>query len=823
MTVYDSNGNVVAFNDDSFQDQDSTIVDLTLPTTGTYYVEVTAYANPGETTDQTGAYELFLYTFATDGDPPAGDTMYAGSGNDTIIAGAGDDTIVAQPPKDTVLYGSGTAIVNSKAPYLEVSAGADQTVNEGDTVSLIGSFIDPFDSESHTFNWHVEASSGQIIPDGTGSSFTFSPGNAGSYTVTFTVSDPNGGSQSSVVQVTAKAVTPLLTAPTASQSAMAGRATTLSLGTLDVKGIGPWTATVSWGDGQSSTFFPSGSGPLSSAHVYASGGSYTISETVSESGGNSASVTFPAPIIVTQLPLLVTGMPVVATVGASTGNVVVSTFTDPEGADSLSTYSASIDWGDGQSSAGKITYDGSSGVFSVNGIHTYTQAGSDTINITVTHGSDAPVAAKSTAIVSPDATTTKGSASGSTGGFGTAITLTATVSANLPGSGTPSGKVDFFDTTTAIDLGSLALSGGSAALRTTSLTPGSHAITVTYSGDRNFLASSGLISTIIVSPSIIVLDPTAGGAVSISGNASINVSGGVYVDSGSSSALSASGNAQIKAAVIDVHGGVQKSGNASFSPAPVTNAAPLPDPLSGLAGPSTSGLTNYGSYSLSGNSKATIKPGIYTQIAVSGNAALTLAGGTYIILGGGLSVSGNASASGTGVFIFNTGNNYPGTSTKFGAISFTGNGSVSLSPPATGLYAGISIDQPAANTQALALSGNAITSVSGAIYAPSAQLVESGNARLTAAVIVDTLQLSGNSIASVAVAAPVQAVVALGAVSTSGRISPTAQSETEFELIMNASQPGRIPEWVLDDLSYSLVARGKKSKMRMLADRGLED
>ena len=47
LTVYDSNGNVIAYNDDSFQDTDSTILDLTLPTTGTYYVEVTASAKEG--------------------------------------------------------------------------------------------------------------------------------------------------------------------------------------------------------------------------------------------------------------------------------------------------------------------------------------------------------------------------------------------------------------------------------------------------------------------------------------------------------------------------------------------------------------------------------------------------------------------------------------------------------------------------------------------------------------------------------------------------------------------------------------------------------
>ena len=200
MTVYDSRGNVVAFDDDSFQDQDSTIVDLTLPATGTYYVEVTPFSDIGQTTHQTGAYELFVYTFATDGDPPAGDTMYGGSGNDTMIAGAGDDTIAAMPPKDTIINESGNVILLNKAPYLNVMAGPDQTVNEGDSVSLTGSFIDPFDSETHTYDWHVVASSGQTITDGTGPTFTFSPGNAGVYTVTYTVSDQSGGSASAVAR-----------------------------------------------------------------------------------------------------------------------------------------------------------------------------------------------------------------------------------------------------------------------------------------------------------------------------------------------------------------------------------------------------------------------------------------------------------------------------------------------------------------------------------------------------------------------------------------------------------------------------------------------
>ena len=128
----------------------------------------------------------------------------------------------------------------------------------------------------------------------------------------------------------------------------------------------------------------------------------------------------------------------------------------------------------------------------------------------------------------------------------------------------------------------MALSSGTATFSTTSLPAGIHTIKATYSGDGNFLTSFGTTGTVTIGQSIFVLDPTAGGALSLSGNASINVAGGVYVDSSSSSALSASGNASVKASVIDVHGGVQKSGNASFSPAPITGAAVLSDPLASL-------------------------------------------------------------------------------------------------------------------------------------------------------------------------------------------------------------------------------------------------
>ena len=349
--------------------------------------------------------------------------------------------------------------------------------------------------------------------------------------------------------------------------------------------------------------------------------------------------------------------------------------------------------------------------------------------------------------INPDATTITARSSTTGTGFGQPVTISATVTANAPGSGTPTGKVDFFDTTTGDDLGTVTLSGGNASLTTSSLPPGSNTIRVSYSGESNFLASSTSTVAITVNLSIVVLDPTASGALSLSDNASIKVAGGVFVNSSSPSALTTTGTNQITAAVIDVHGGVQASSSTTFHPAPTTNAPPLPDPLAGLPAPGTSGLTNYGSVNLSGGSKKTINPGIYSQITVSGsNTSLTMYPGTYIIEGGGFSVSGGGSVTGSGLLIDNAGSNYPGSGGKFGPISLSGNGTISLSPATTGPYADMVILQPAANTQALNLSGNAMAGVSGTIYAPSAQLVESGNAQLTLALDVDELALSGNAV-----------------------------------------------------------------------------
>ena len=90
------------------------------------------------------------------------------------------------------------------------------------------------------------------------------------------------------------------------------------------------------------------------------------------------------------------------------------------------------------------------------------------------------------------------SASAATPLFGVdSVTFTVTVSGS-PGNFT--GSVDFYDTTTQTDLGSTPLMNGIATLSTSTLAVGGHGITASYSGDANFLSSSGSTGVMVIPP-----------------------------------------------------------------------------------------------------------------------------------------------------------------------------------------------------------------------------------------------------------------------------------------------------------------------------------
>src|SRR5262249_46387296 len=102
-----------------------------------------------------------------------------------------------------------------------------------------------------------------------------------------------------------------------------------------------------------------------------------------------------------------------------------------------------------------------------------------------------------TQAINQDASTTTLVSSANPSVFGQSVTFTATVVANAPGSGLPTGSVTFFDGAASIGTGSLN-SSGQATLTTSALSVGSPMIPVSYTGDTNFLASTSAAVTQIV-------------------------------------------------------------------------------------------------------------------------------------------------------------------------------------------------------------------------------------------------------------------------------------------------------------------------------------
>jgi uncharacterized repeat protein (TIGR03803 family) len=109
---------------------------------------------------------------------------------------------------------------------------------------------------------------------------------------------------------------------------------------------------------------------------------------------------------------------------------------------------------------------------------------------------DNPSSGSLTQTVSADSTTTLITSSAASSTFGQVVLFTATVAANAPGAGTPTGTVQF--QSDGVDLGNpVALVAGVALTRTTTLPVGGHTITALYSGDANDIASSDSVTQTI--------------------------------------------------------------------------------------------------------------------------------------------------------------------------------------------------------------------------------------------------------------------------------------------------------------------------------------
>lgn len=263
---------------------------------------------------------------------------------------------------------------------------------------------------------------------------------------------------------------------------------------------------------------------------------------------------------------------------------------------------------------------------------------------------------------------------------------------------------------------------------------------------------------------IFLMNLNKSGALTMSGSTDLVVSGAsLRINSSAADAISQTGSAQVSAKSFNLVTGASAGGNLTgpdgASPT-VRYGGAAPDPLRYLPAPDPDllALPLRGEFlTVSGSRHVDLYPGFYLGgITVSGSASVTLHAnsdgtpGIYYLYGIGLSVSGNgtvATATGetAGVMIYNA------CFDTDDAISISGSGSLSLIPPSSGTYKGVSIFQKRGTSSrsapTISLSGSGTMNVRGTIYAAYASISVSASASSNVhggQYIVDSLNISGS-------------------------------------------------------------------------------
>ncbi len=315
----------------------------------------------------------------------------------------------------TVKGGSGTGISTPTAKVSDAALTAEVAATnpvEGASISgAIATFTDadPNDAANEyatTINWGDGATGpGTVTRTAAGKfsvSGTHAYGDEGPHTITLTVSD-RGGSTVTASQTISVADAPLAPGATVTRRGVEGRPLAGAVGTFHDGFTGATAAdytgaTINWGDRTTSAGTvspaPGGGWQVGGSHAYREEGSYTTIVVVTDRGG--ATVTLRGNAFIGDAPLHARGQHIR---GRLAFRGVVATFTDAAGRSAkASDHTATINWGDGHSSPGRIARN--RGGFAVTGAHAYASGGLKHVTVSIRDRGGARATARSQVTVS---------------------------------------------------------------------------------------------------------------------------------------------------------------------------------------------------------------------------------------------------------------------------------------------------------------------------------------------------------------------------------------------------------------------------------------
>ena len=227
------------------------------------------------------------------------------------------------------------------------------------------------------------------------------------------------------------------------------------------------------------------------------------------------------------------------------------------------------------------------------------------------------------------------------------------------------------------------------------------------------VAGGTLIAT---KASVLVLDPKSKNSLKLKGkSSSLEVGGDIIVNSKNKKAVEVSKKAQVKAEHVLVTGGLSKNSKRNIDGEVSTGVTPTQDPFASLPIP-TKGITLKADdfKTVVGKSSTfNLEPGTYKELKFDKDDTVIMARGIYYVDGGGFEFKGDSTLNAAGVTIYNTGKRGFKISTK---------GNVSISPPTSGPYQGISLFQDSAKKTKVEFSKQFHLDISGIIYAPNSEV-----------------------------------------------------------------------------------------------------